>query len=78
LLKGLETLPLRVERPTRSAATLADFLAERAEFSRVIYCGRADHPQADSIKRQMSGGSTLVAFELKGGKAAAFKMTNAL
>ena len=78
LLKGLETLPLRVERQTRSAATLADFLAERAEFSRVIYCGRADHPQADSIKRQMSGGSTLIAFELKGGKAAAFKMMNAL
>jgi O-succinylhomoserine sulfhydrylase len=44
----------------------------------VIYCGRADHPQADIIKRQMSGGSTLIAFELKGGKAAAFKMTNAL
>ena len=78
LLKGLETLPLRVERQTRSAATLADFLAERAEFSRVIYCGRADHPQADIIKRQMSGGSTLIAFELKGGKAAAFKMMNAL
>lgn len=78
LLKGLETLPLRVERQTRSAATLADFLAERAEFSRVIYCGRADHPQADVIKRQMSGGSTLIAFELKGGKAAAFKMMNAL
>ena len=78
LLKGLETLPLRVERQTRSAATLADFLAERAEFSRVIYCGRADHPQVDIIKRQMSGGSTLIAFELKGGKAAAFKMMNAL
>lgn len=78
LLKGLETLPLRVERQTRSAATLADFLAERAEFSRVIYCGRADHPQADIIKRQMSGGSTLIAFELRGGKAAAFKMMNAL
>jgi len=78
LLKGLETLPLRVERQTRSAATLADFLAERVEFSQVIYCGRADHPQADIIKRQMSGGSTLIAFELKGGKAAAFKMMNAL
>ncbi|MFM8700961.1 MAG: O-succinylhomoserine sulfhydrylase [Hyphomicrobiales bacterium] len=78
LLKGLETLPLRVERQTRSAATLADFLTERAEFSRVIYCGRADHPQADIIKRQMSGGSTLIAFELRGGKAAAFKMMNAL
>jgi len=78
LLKGLETLPVRVERQTRSAATLADFLAVRAEFSRVIYCGRADHPQADVIKRQMSGGSTLIACELGGGKAAAFKMMNAL
>lgn len=78
LLKGLETLPLRVERQTRSAAVIAEFLAGRDEFARVIYCGRADHPQADLIKQQMSGGSTVMAFELKGGKIAAFKLMNAL
>ncbi len=78
LLKGLETLPLRVKQQTENAARIADFLAGRGEIARVIYPGRADHPQADLIARQMSGGSTLIALELKGGKAAAFALQNAL
>lgn len=78
LLKGLETLPLRVRQQTESAAKVADFLAERREIARVIYPGRADHPQADIIKRQMSGGSTLICFDLAGGKQAAFALQNAL
>ncbi|MDI6835707.1 MAG: aminotransferase class V-fold PLP-dependent enzyme, partial [Rhizobiaceae bacterium] len=78
LLKAVETLPLRVRQQTQSAAKIADFLAEQGQVARVIYPGRADHPQADIIAKQMSGGSTLVAFELKGGKAAAFALQNAL
>ncbi|MEZ5810191.1 MAG: O-succinylhomoserine sulfhydrylase [Rhizobiaceae bacterium] len=79
LLKGLETLPVRVRQQTDSAARIADFLAGAgAKVSRVIYPGRADHPQADVIARQMSGGSSLVAFELAGGKKAAFDFENAL
>jgi len=78
LLKGLETLPLRVHQQTDSAGKLADFLAEHKNVARVIYPGRADHPQADIIARQMSGGSTLIAFDLKGGKKAAFAFENAL
>jgi len=78
LLKGVETLPLRVKQQTANAAAIADFLAEQPQVARVIYPGRADHPQADIIARQMTGGSTLVAFELKGGKDAAFKLQNAL
>mgnify|MGYP001142807982 CR=1 FL=1 len=78
LLKGLETLPLRVRQQTESAARLADFLAEHPKVARVIYPGRADHPQADIIARQMTGGSTLVCLELKGGKKAAFAFENAL
>lgn len=78
LLKGIETLPLRVAQQTANAAKLADFLAEQGKVARVIYPGRKDHPQADIIAKQMSGGSTLVAFELKGGKEAAFKLQNAL
>ena len=78
LLKGLETLPLRVKQQTENAARIADFLADSKQIARVIYPGRADHPQADLIARQMSGGSTLVAFEMKGGKAAAFALQNAL
>ncbi|ANV24380.1 MULTISPECIES: O-succinylhomoserine sulfhydrylase [Agrobacterium] len=78
LLKGIETLPLRVKQQTANASKIADFLADSGKVAKVIYPGRADHPQADIIARQMSGGSTLVAFELKGGKEAAFKLQNAL
>ncbi|WP_455874543.1 O-succinylhomoserine sulfhydrylase [Rhizobium yanglingense] len=78
LLKGIETLPLRVKQQTASAARMADFLAEQKQVAKVIYPGRKDHPQADIIAKQMSGGSTLVAFELKGGKEAAFALQNAL
>ncbi|GAA4129151.1 O-succinylhomoserine sulfhydrylase [Aminobacter aganoensis] len=78
LLKGLETLPLRVRQQTEAAARIADFLAESPEVSRLIYPGRADHPQADIIKRQMKGGSTLICFDVKGGKKAAFAFENAL
>jgi O-succinylhomoserine sulfhydrylase len=78
LLKGLETLELRVERQTSSAARIADLLAEHKAVARVIYPGRDDHPQAALAKRQMGAGSTLVAFELKGGKDAAFRFENAL
>lgn len=78
LLKGLETLPLRVQRQAASAAELADFLAERKEVARVFYPGRADHPQAALAKRQMKGGGPMVAFEVQGGKGEAFKALNAL
>ena len=78
LLKGLETLPIRVQQQTASAGKIADFLAGRAEISRVIYPGRADHPQAAVVKKQMSGGSTLICLDLEGGKAKAFGFQNAL
>ncbi|NRQ13509.1 O-succinylhomoserine sulfhydrylase [Ensifer sesbaniae] len=78
LLKGIETLPLRVRQQTETARRVADFLAEQPQVAKVIYPGRKDHPQADIIAKQMTGGSTLVAFELKGGKEAAFALQNAL
>ncbi|MCT8998246.1 O-succinylhomoserine sulfhydrylase [Chelativorans intermedius] len=78
LLKGLETLPLRVRQQTENAGRVADFLAGHPKVSRVIYPGRADHPQADIVARQMKGGSTLVCFDLAGGKEAAFAFENAL
>jgi O-succinylhomoserine sulfhydrylase len=78
LLKGLETMALRIKQQTENAAKVADFLANHSAVSKVIYPGRKDHPQADIIARQMTGGSTLVAFELKGGKAASFSVQNAL
>jgi O-succinylhomoserine sulfhydrylase len=78
LLKGLETLPLRVERHCASAAAIADFLSERKDVARVFYPGRADHPQAALAKRQMAGGGPMVAFEVRGGKREAFRFMNAL
>ena len=78
LLKGLETLHLRVERHAASAATIADFLAERPEVARVFYPGRADHPQHGLAKKQMAGGGPMVTFEVKGDKASAFRFMNAL
>ena len=78
LLKGLETLPLRVTQQTRSAARIADHLAGHSAVARVIYPGRKDHPQADIVARQMSGGSTLICFDVKGGKEGAFAFLNAL
>src|SRR5882724_8129237 len=64
LLKGLETLSVRVQRQTDTAATVAVALAEHPKISRLIYPGRPDHPQADIVHKQMRGGSTLVAFEI--------------
>ncbi len=78
LTKGLETLALRVRRQTDNAAALADALAGHPKIARLIYPGRADHPQAALAARQMRAGSTLVGFEVKGGKAAAFRVLNAL
>jgi O-succinylhomoserine sulfhydrylase len=78
LLKGLETLAIRVRAQTETAGKVADALATHPKVSRLIYPGRADHPQAALVKKQMRAGSTLVGFEVKGGKAAAFRCLNAL
>ncbi|MGJ5035902.1 O-succinylhomoserine sulfhydrylase [Bradyrhizobium sp. HKCCYLRH3059] len=78
LLKGLETLAVRVRAQTETAAKVADFLAAHRKISRLIYPGREDHPQAATVRKQMRSGSTLVGFEVKGGKAAAFRTLNGL
>lgn len=78
MLKGLETLAVRVERQTQTAGKVSDALAGHAKLTRLIYPGRADHPQADIVKKQMKAGSTLVSFEIKGGKEGAFRFLNGL
>ena len=78
MLKGLETLELRVERQIANAVKVADALADHKAIERVIYPFRDDHPQAELARRQMKAGGTLVTFEVKGGKSAAFKVANAL
>jgi O-succinylhomoserine sulfhydrylase len=78
LLKGLETLGVRIERQTATAALLADRIAAHPRVTRVFYPGRDDHPQAEVARRQMTGGSNLVSFEVEGGRAGAFKVANGL
>ena len=78
LLKGLETLSLRVERHCASAARIAEVLAAHPKVDRVLYPGRDDHPQAALARRQMSGGGSVVTFDVPGGREGAFRLLNGL
>ncbi len=78
LLKGLETLPLRVKAQCETASTIADHLASHPAIDRILFPGRSDHPQAELAARQMSGPGQIVAFAVKGGKEGAFRFLNAL
>jgi O-succinylhomoserine sulfhydrylase len=76
LLKGIETLALRVDAAGRSAAAIADLLAGHPAVTRVWYPTRADHPQQALALQQMTGGGTVVTFEVTGGKDGAFRVMN--
>jgi O-succinylhomoserine sulfhydrylase len=78
LLKGIETLQIRVEKAQENAVKIADWLAEQPNLKKVIYPFRKDHPQYELAKRQMKGGSTLLSFEVEGGREGAFRFLNAL
>jgi len=78
MLKGLESLPLRVARQSESAAVIADHLADAPGTTGVSYPGREDHPQHALARAQMDGGGPMVAFRIRGGKEAAFRFMNAL
>ncbi len=78
MLKGLETLELRVARHCTNAARIADFLSRQKGPTNLLYPGLASHPQHELAMAQMSAGGSLVTFELAGGKKAAFRFLNAL
>lgn len=78
LLKALETLPLRVEAQSKSAAAIADMLADHEAVMSLAYPGHKSHPQYALAKAQMTGFGSILAFEVKGGKAGAFAVLNAL
>jgi len=78
LVKGLETLGLRVERHCTNARRVADALAAHPAIGRVLYPGRPDHPQHALAAKQMSDFGGVVTFDLKAGKAAAFEALNRL
>jgi O-succinylhomoserine sulfhydrylase len=73
-LKGLETLSLRMKAHSTSAQTLAEWLEQQPRVQRVYYPGLASHPQHVLAKQQQSGFGGIVAFELKGGKEAAWRL----
>ncbi len=77
ILKGLETMALRVKAQSAAAEAIALFLEQSPKVSRALYPTLASHPQRELAMSQMSGGGTMVTFELKGGKAAAFALMNA-
>lgn len=83
LLKGLETLELRIEAQSNNALDMATYLSGLKGVTRVIYPGLASHPQHELAMKQMSSGSNLVSFDLEcgdgeDGKEAAFRFQNAL
>jgi O-succinylhomoserine sulfhydrylase len=78
LLKGLETLELRVERMCANALAVAKFFEARDEVENVLYPGLESHPQFALAQSQMSAGGTVVSFKLPGGKAAAFDFLDRL
>jgi len=78
LVKGLETLELRVTRMCENAAKVADFLADHGGLSRVLYPGRKDHPQHELAMKQMSAGGTVITVDVPGGREGAFAVLNGL
>jgi O-succinylhomoserine sulfhydrylase len=78
LLKGLETLELRVERQCRTAAAVASYLESHPKIERVIYPGLPSHPQYELAGRQMRQGGSLVCFDIAGGKEGCFRFLDAL
>ncbi|MDP3490279.1 MAG: O-succinylhomoserine sulfhydrylase [Phenylobacterium sp.] len=77
LLKGLETLDLRVRRQSDNAAHVANAVAAHGKVRQTVYCGRPDHPQAAIIANQMTGGGNVLAFDL-GSREAAWRFLDAL
>jgi O-succinylhomoserine sulfhydrylase len=73
-LKGLETLSLRMRAHCENAQHFADWLKEQSSVTRVYYPGLPDHPQHDLATRQQTGFGGIVAFEVKGGRDAAWKV----
>ncbi|MEP5729239.1 MAG: O-succinylhomoserine sulfhydrylase [Sulfitobacter sp.] len=76
MLKGLETMRLRVKAQTEAALKIAQTLSQQDTLSRVIYPGLPSHPQHDLVQRQMGAGGTMLAIEVKGGKEAAYRFLN--
>ncbi|MDW3222891.1 MAG: O-succinylhomoserine sulfhydrylase [Paracoccaceae bacterium] len=78
MLKGLETLDLRVRAQTSNATAIAEALSGHPKLAQVIYPGLCDHAQYALVQRQMGQGGTVLSIDLEGGKTAAFRFLNAI
>ena len=78
MLKGLETLGLRVKAQTDSALAVTQAGQRCITLTRALYPGHEGHPQFDLCRAQMGKGGTVLSLDLKGGQAAAFAFINAL
>jgi len=78
MLKGLETLDLRIKRHCENARVIADYLETRGDLAKVRYPGLKSHPQHDLAARQMSDFGNVVTFSHAGGKEAVFRFMNAM
>jgi O-succinylhomoserine sulfhydrylase len=78
MLKGLETIDLRVRAQTTSAAAIAEALDGHAALAKLIYPGSPAHPQHELVRRQMGPGGTILSLDIAGGQDAAFRFLNAL
>lgn len=77
ILKGLETLRIRMEAQSAAALELARWLEAQPQVARVYYPGLPSHPQHDLAMRQQKAGGAIVSFEVKGGRAEAWKVVDA-
>ncbi|HJW90689.1 MAG TPA: PLP-dependent transferase, partial [Anaerolineales bacterium] len=77
VLRGIKTLPVRMERHAASAAALADFLGEHPRVEKVLYPFHASHPQAGLARRQMLNGGGMISFVVKGGAQGARRVAEA-
>ena len=77
LLKGLETLNLRMEAQSRAALQLAQWLERHPRVGRVYYPGLASHPQFELARAQQRLGGAVLSFEVKGGREAAWRVVDA-
>ncbi|HEX2580533.1 MAG TPA: O-succinylhomoserine sulfhydrylase [Dongiaceae bacterium] len=78
MLKGLESMELRVHKASASAHRLAEMLARQEKVLAVHYPRLANFPQIELARRQMAAGGTMLSFEIEGGRSAAFRFLNAL
>jgi cystathionine gamma-synthase len=74
VLRGIKTLPIRMDRHSQNAARVADYLATHPKVAQVIYPFQPSHPQVELARRQMRSGGGMVSFTLKGGASEAVRV----